>query len=58
MQPSVLRNMRKDFLLIRENLRHSGTFVSMDLKILKTLDASCLKFGLGTILQFYLWTFD
>lgn len=58
LQPSVLRDMRKGFLFIRENLRHSGTFLNMDLKIMKTLYASCLKFGLGAILQFHLWTFD
>lgn len=45
-QSTVLRNMRKDFLLNREDLRHSGAFVNMDLKIVKTLDASNLNFGL------------
>lgn len=45
-QSSVLRNMRKGFLFNREDLRHGGAFVNMDLKIVKNLDASNLNFGL------------
>jgi len=34
-QSTVLRNTRKDFLFNRENLRHVGAVVNMDLKTIK-----------------------
>lgn len=37
-QSKVLRNMRKNFLFNREDLRHSGAFVNMDLKNVITPD--------------------